>query len=137
MLVGVFIETGLGPLVDKAKTFETLKRSQILRGPLVSLPGPAGGYGWKRIVNHKRIVSSSMRTPPGDAEMARRALRRRQPLLAAWLDALNRFDNPMRRRAATFREHSLLRRDIDPIRGTRMRDISSDIAGSAPGRPHT
>ena len=78
-----------------------------------------------------------MRTPPGDAEMARRALRRRQPLLAAWLDALNRFDNPMRRRAATFREHTPLRRDIDPIRSPRMRDISSDLAGPATGRPNT
>jgi hypothetical protein len=53
------------------------------------------------------------------------------------LDALNRFDNPMRRRAASVRENSLLRRDIDPIRGSRMRDIKSDLAGSMPGRPHT
>jgi hypothetical protein len=50
---------------------------------------------------------------------------------------MNRFDNPMRRRAASFREHSPLRRDIDPIRGSRMRDISSDLAGPPPGRPHT
>jgi hypothetical protein len=78
-----------------------------------------------------------MRNPPRDAEVARRALCRRQPLLAAWLDALNRFDNPMRRRAANFREHSHLRRDIDPIRGARMRGISSDLAGPPSGRPHT
>jgi len=77
-----------------------------------------------------------MRTPPSDAEKARRALLRRQPLLAAWLDAMNRFDNPMRRRAASFREHSHLRRDIEPIRGSRLRDVNSDLAGPAPGRPH-
>jgi hypothetical protein len=52
------------------------------------------------------------------------------------LDALDRFDNPMRRRAANFRQHSHLRRDIDPIRGRRMRDVSSDLAGPARGRPH-
>jgi len=78
-----------------------------------------------------------MGTRPGDAEKARRALQRRQPLLAAWLDALDRFDNPMRRRAAKFRVNSHLRRDIDPIRGRRMRDVSSDLAGPAPGRPQT
>jgi hypothetical protein len=78
-----------------------------------------------------------MRTPPEDAEKARRALLRRQPLLAAWLDALNRFDNPMCRRAASFREHSPFRRDIDPIRSPRMRDISSDLAGPLSGRPHS
>jgi hypothetical protein len=60
------------------------------------------------------------------------ALRQRQPLLAAWLDALNRFDNPMRHRAANFREHSRLRRDIDPIRGLRLRDVSSDLAEPPP-----
>jgi len=78
-----------------------------------------------------------MRTPPTDAEKARAALRRRQPLLAAWLDALNKFDNPMRRRAANFREHSHLRREIDPIRGVRLRDIHSDLAGPPSGRPHS
>jgi hypothetical protein len=78
-----------------------------------------------------------MRTPPEDAEKARRALLRRQPLLAAWLDAMNRFDNPMRRRAANFREHSAFRRDIDPIRGPRMRSISSDLAGPPSGRTHS
>jgi hypothetical protein len=77
-----------------------------------------------------------MRTPPSDPEKARRALCRRQPLLAAWLDAMNRFDNPMRRRAAHYREHSHLRRDIDPIRGSRLRDVSSDLAGPSPVRPH-
>jgi hypothetical protein len=76
-----------------------------------------------------------MRTRPGDAEKALRALQQRQPLLAAWLDALNRFDNPMRRRAASFRENSNLRRDIDPIRGPRMRGLSSDLAGPPRGRP--
>jgi hypothetical protein len=53
------------------------------------------------------------------------------------LDALNRFDHPMRRRAAHFREHSHLRREIDPIRSARMRGISSDLAGPPSGRPHT
>jgi hypothetical protein len=79
----------------------------------------------------------SMRTPPEDAEKARRALLERQPLLAAWLDALNKFDNPARRRAASFREHSHLRRDIDPIRDPRLRDVHSDLAGPASGRPHS
>jgi len=77
-----------------------------------------------------------MRTRPGDAEKARLALQRRQPLLAAWLDALDRFDNPLRRRAARFRENSHLRRDVEAIRGPRIRNLSSDLAGPAPGRPH-
>lgn len=118
-----------------------------LRGVICKL---AAGYGvaarrcWsalgltlrsKRILNHRRLISLSMGTQPNDAEKARRALRQRQPLLAAWLDALNRFDNPMRHRAANFREHSRLRRDIDPIRGLRMRDVSSDLAGPPPSPP--
>jgi hypothetical protein len=97
---------------------------------------PRVGLRWKRILNHTRLISSSMRIRPGDAEKAMRALQRRQPLLSAWLDAMNRFDNPMRRRAANFRENSHLRRDIEAIRDPRMRDVSSDIAGPAPGRPH-
>jgi hypothetical protein len=76
-----------------------------------------------------------MRTPPQDVEKARRALLQRQPLLAAWLDAMDRFEHPMRRRAAAFREHSPLRREIDPIRDTRLRDISSNLGGPASGRP--
>jgi hypothetical protein len=43
----------------------------------------------------------------------------------------------MRRRAATFREHSPFRREIDPIRGPRMRGISSDLAGPPSGRSHS
>ena len=99
-------------------------------------PDRVGGSRSKRIINHRRLISLSMGTRPSDAEKATRALRERQPLLAAWLDALNRFDNPMRRRAANFREHSRLRRDIDPIRGLHTRDISSDLAGPAPGFTH-
>jgi hypothetical protein len=76
-----------------------------------------------------------MRTPPQDAEKARRALLQRQPLLAAWLDAMDRFEHPMRRRAANFREHSPLRREIDPIRDCRMRNINSNLAGPASARP--
>ena len=76
-----------------------------------------------------------MRTPPEDVEKARRALLRRQPLLAAWLDAMDKFDHPMRRRAASVREHSPLRRGIDPIRDTRLRDINSNLAAPASGRP--
>jgi len=77
-----------------------------------------------------------MRTPPEAPEKARRALRRRQPLLAAWLEPLNKFDHPMRRQAANYREHSHLRREIDPIRGPRLRGISSDLAAPPSGRPH-
>ena len=98
-----------------------------------SLLEPVGGSRSKRIINHRRLISLSMGTRPSDAEKATRALRQREPLLAAWLDALNRFDNPMRRRAANFREHSRLRRDIDPVRGLHTRDVSSDLAGPAPG----
>ena len=78
-----------------------------------------------------------MRNPPEDAEKARRALCRRQPLLAAWLDARDKFDNPMRRRAASFREHSPFRREINPIRDPRLRGVGSDLAGPAPSRPLT
>ena len=78
-----------------------------------------------------------MRTPPQDAEKARRASLKRQPLLAAWLDAMDRFEHPMRRRAASLREHNPLRRGIDPIRDSHPRDISSHIAGSVPARPLT
>ena len=78
-----------------------------------------------------------MRTPPEDVEKARRALLRRHELLAAWLDAMDRFEHPMRRRAASFREHSPLRREIQPIRDSRLRDIGSNIAGSVPARPLT
>ena len=106
----------------------------VVQAPLF---GPGGSTSSKRILNHKWLVSWTMRTPPSDAEKARAALRRRQPLLAAWLDALNKFDNPMRRRAATFREHSPFRREIDPIRGPRMRGISSDLAGPPSGRSHS
>ena len=91
----------------------------------------------KQILNHNRLVSSNMRIPPEDTEKARRALLRRQPLLAAWLDAMDRFDHPMRRRAASFREHSPFRREIDPIREPRLRGISSDLAGPPSGRPLT
>ena len=72
-----------------------------------------------------------MRNPPRDAEMARRALCRRQPLLAAWLDALNKCDDPMHRPVANFRDRSLLRREIDPIRGAHLRAVSSDLAEAA------
>jgi hypothetical protein len=94
------------------------------------------GLRSKRILNHMRLISSNMGTRPGDAEKARRALQRRHPLLAAWLDALDRFDNPMRRRAAHFREHSCVRRDVEAIRGPRIRNLSSNLAGPARGRPH-
>src|SRR6266481_5539522 len=53
-----------------------------------------------------------------------RALVRRHALLAAWLDLLNRIDNPMRRRAAKLRQEQRPRRDISLIRGPRTRDIS-------------
>ena len=78
-----------------------------------------------------------MSRPPGDPEKARRALLRRQPLLAAWLDAMNRFDHPMRRRVAHFREQSHLRREIEAIRDPRMRDITSDLTAPPSGRPHS
>jgi hypothetical protein len=57
-----------------------------------------------------------------------RALRRRGDLLATWLDLLNQFDNPMRRRAARFRQEQRCRRDISVIRGPRMRDLCSGLA---------
>jgi hypothetical protein len=50
---------------------------------------------------------------------------------------MDRFDHPMRRRAASFREHSPFRREINPIREPRLRGISSDLAGPASGRPHS
>jgi len=37
---------------------------------------------------------SAMGNPPGDVEKAMRALRRRHPLLRAWLDALHRHEGP-------------------------------------------
>lgn len=59
-----------------------------------------------------------------------RALRRRGELLAAWLDLLNQVDNPMRRRAARYRQEQRSRRDIAVIRGPRMRDVSSGLAAA-------
>jgi hypothetical protein len=70
-----------------------------------------------------------MGTRPDDVEKAVRALRRRHPLLAAWLDIQNRIDNPMRRRAAKFRQGQRSYRDISLIRGPRIRDISSELCG--------
>jgi hypothetical protein len=41
-----------------------------------------------------RVILGSMGIRPKHVEKAMRALRRRQPLLEAWLDALNRLDGP-------------------------------------------
>jgi hypothetical protein len=77
-----------------------------------------------------RAILAFMGTRPDDVEKAKRALRRRQPLLAAWLDALNRIDNPMRRRAAKFRHAQRSHRDLSLVRGPRLRDLSSELGGN-------
>ena len=73
-----------------------------------------------------------MRTRSEHAEKsALRALQRRHALLAAWLELLNQIDNPMRRRAARFRQEQPFRRDISVIRGPRIRDLTSGLRCTA------
>ncbi len=55
-----------------------------------------------------------------------KALRRRQRLLSAFLEALYRIDHPMHRRAAKFREERQ-RRDLAVVRGPRIRELSSAL----------
>ena len=67
-----------------------------------------------------------MGTRPDDSKKtAMRALRGRHALLAAWLDVLNQFDGPSRRRAAELRQAQQLRRDRPirrvPNRGPQLR----------------
>jgi hypothetical protein len=53
----------------------------------------------------------------GTAEKtALRAIEGRDALLGAWLAALNHLDNPMRRRAAKFRQEQRPRREIPQSR---------------------
>jgi hypothetical protein len=65
--------------------------------------------------------SACMGTQPADK--AKRALRRRQPLLAAWLDALDRHDDPARRCASKSQQTQWPRREISVIRWTRPTDF--------------
>lgn len=69
-----------------------------------------------------------MGTRPDDSKKtAVRALRGRNALLAAWLDVLNQFDGPSRRRAAELRQAQQLRRDNPirrlPARGPQLRAL--------------
>jgi len=62
-----------------------------------------------------------METQPADK--AKRALRRRQPLLVAWLDALDRHDNPARRRVTKLRQTQRQCREIPVTHWTRPTDF--------------
>lgn len=64
-----------------------------------------------------------MRILPKDGEKAIRALRRRNPLLDAWLDALDRLDGPYCRIVTS--------RNIIPKR----RPLSPSVERHWPGRP--
>jgi hypothetical protein len=54
-----------------------------------------------------RAMLVSMGIRPEDVEKTMRALRRRNPLLGAWLDALNRLDGPNCRIVTNPRRHLL------------------------------
>src|SRR5580692_6370327 len=54
------------------------------------------------IFNHRELFSGFMGIRPHDVEKTMRALRRRHPLLEAWLEALDRLEGP-RCRIATVR----------------------------------
>ena len=76
-----------------------------------------------------------MGTWPDHAENAAvRALRGRHVLLDTYIGILNQLDNPIRRRAAKFRQEQRPRRDISVIRGPRTRDFSSGLS-CVPGSP--
>lgn len=82
--------------------------------------GAMGDCGLATILQRSRCILAYMRTRPDSAEKTMRALRRRQPLLAAWLDALDRHNNPARRRATKFRQ---TQREISVTRGPRSTDF--------------